>query len=218
MKKLLFGASLLIIGAKAYSGVAAELTPDSDGKYGARVVMPIVSIGEIVDASGRFLLVLEPKVNAGPDGTSLMFDHGQVIMGRKNEMMGKFEAMVITGGVNLKDNYSIVPLTEDGILTELFHGKNTPEEMGKYSEPQPLHLMDAPENNSYDSTDSTLTYQLTKESGLQGNIYKGVVLSKVEAGDIPGTFIDRKGKLSVTVKGIDHKYMKVTPIDNKDKK
>ncbi|MCI6152125.1 hypothetical protein [Fusobacterium perfoetens] len=219
MKKLLLGVASLLIGATTYCGVAVDLKEESTGTFGGTASLGIVSRGEIVDATGRFLLIVEPTVNAGADGTSLAFDHGQILIGRASELIGKFEAMVVTGGANIDENYSIVPMTGDEITAQLYHGNSSiPEEPGIYSEPKELHIMNAPEGIIPGTKEnSTLAYQITKDSGMQGDIYRGIILSKIIAGDIPGTFLDRSAKLLVKVDNVDIKHMHGDVISNNDK-
>lgn len=185
MKKLLLGA-LLIVGVTSFGAVSSELK--GTGTYSGSGSLGLVSRGEVVDATGKIMLIITPTVSAGADGTSLAFEHGQILVGGSSELTGKFEAKVVTGKQN-----EIVPITDSELSVKLYaDGTNigTETTQGSYSA-NPINLVGP--------TGSTLAYQLTNDSGLQGNIYRGTILSKVEAGDTAGTFLDRGSKIEVTV-------------------
>ncbi|MCI6152122.1 MAG: hypothetical protein MR673_03220 [Fusobacterium perfoetens] len=191
MKKLLLGA-LLIVGATSFGAVSSELKGTGSGpdpkKYSGSGSLGLVSRGEVVDATGKIMLIITPTVSAGADGTSLAFEHGQILTGNSSELTGKFEAKVVTGA-----NNEIVPITDTELGVKLYAEKNSTTSettQGSYSK-TPIDLVGP--------AGSTLAYQLTNDSGLQGNIYRGTILSKVTAGTTPGTFLDRSGKIEVTV-------------------
>ncbi|WP_027129249.1 hypothetical protein [Fusobacterium perfoetens] len=191
MKKLLLGA-LLIVGATSFGAVSSELKVTDDvsdpKKYSGSGSLGLVSRGEVVDATGKIMLIITPTVSAGADGTSLAFEHGQILVGGSSELTGKFEAKVVTGA-----NNEIIPITDKELTVKLYaEGNSTVSEttQGSYSA-NPINLVGP--------TGSTLAYQLTNDSGLQGNIYRGTILSKVEAKNTAGTFLDRTGKVVVEV-------------------
>ncbi|WP_027129250.1 hypothetical protein [Fusobacterium perfoetens] len=187
MKKLLLGA-LLIVGATSFGAVSSELKTTDTGpdpkKYSGSGSLGLVSRGEVVSAANKVMLIITPTVSAGADGTSLAFEHGQILVGDSSELTGKFEAKVVTGA-----NNEILPITNE-LAVQLIVGTDNVKQ-GEYS--NTVELIKGT------STDTTLAYQLTNDSGLQGNIYRGTILSKVMAGDKAGTFLDRGSKIEVTV-------------------
>ncbi|MCI6152123.1 MAG: hypothetical protein MR673_03225 [Fusobacterium perfoetens] len=190
MKKLLLGA-LLIVGATSFGAVSSELKDTSPGTnvYSGSGSLGLVSRGEVVDATGKIMLIITPTVSAGADGTSLAFEHGQILTGNSSELTGKFEAKVVTGA-----NNEIVPITKDNLTVQLSVGSQNNVTQGTYS--TEVELVTGDTNGT---SEPTLAYQLTNDSGLQGNIYRGTILSKVKANDKVGTFLDRSGKIEVTV-------------------
>lgn len=183
MKKLLLIGAMLIVGATSFSAVTVDL--GSGTTYTGTGRLPIESEGNILDSTGRVVLVVNPTDNAGTDGESLMFNFGAVGRGRAETLIGRFEAMVLRN--NQKVNIS-------GANIEVKLEKNG-------ATPQDAHKLTVMKSGSATEKLVDLTYELSGINGLDasGTVYNGEVIASAfrplkQAADgntyVDGEFID----------------------------
>lgn len=161
MKKLLLIGAMLIVGATSFSAVTVDL--GSGGTYTGTGRLPIESEGNILDSTGRVVLVVNPTDNAGTDGESLMFNFGAVGRGRAETLIGRFEAMV------LKNNNK-VDISKANITVKLEKNGATPQD---------AHKVIVMKSGSSTEKLVDLTYELSGINGLDasGTVYNGEVIA-----------------------------------------
>lgn len=200
MKKLLLIGAMLIVGATSFSASVTELSDSSSsGKYSGTGLLDIHSTGKILDPTGRAMLVINPKNNAGPDGESLLFDFGAVGRGTEVKQVGSFEAEVVTK----KSNEIVKADLTSKINVNLLKNGEKKEKIEKFT------VM-----SSTDKSKSMvdLSYQLSGSNGLinGGKTYSGKILvtayrplksDTTNGGDnyIAGRFDDKSVSLEVTI-------------------
>lgn len=162
MKKLLLIGAMLIVGATSFSAVTVDL--GNGASYTGTGRLPIESEGNILDSTGRVVLVVNPTDNAGTDGESLMFNFGAVGRGRAEILIGRFEAMV------LKDNQK-VDISGANINVKLEKNGTDLKDAHK------LTVMKSGTTTNEKLVD--LTYELSGINGLDasGTVYNGEVIA-----------------------------------------
>lgn len=196
MKKLLFVGALLIVGATAFGAVTQELrsAANIENLTGSDLIgeatLRLTTRGTVIDPTGKAVLVLTPTVNAGPDGESLSFDFGSLVIGQSQSLIGKFTAQVVTsddaGGVealpfgNATVLISLAKDVTDGTLT------GTSNLTG-------LKLLDTATGNEM----GALGYQL-QSTKTNSSTYTGEVIATADP-DGEGSFINKDGKVTVSV-------------------
>lgn len=220
MKKLLLIGAMLIVGATSFSAKVIELTKtggtgttEDPTQWSGEGNMPINSIGTILDATGKAMLVITPVTNAGPDGESMLFDFGSVTRGKELKQIGKFTAEVMT-----KKDGKIVKadLSKEGtvVTAKLFqNGMDKGSHVSKFTVTDPaIKASERPDEDKNKLVD--LSYQLSGSNGLtnNGQTYSGEIVATayrpVESGDkqdwkyISGRFDDKSVTLQVKVEKV----------------
>ena len=197
MKKLLFLGALLVVGSVTFAGVSTELKGDS-GSTGSdlkgEATLKLTSRGNVIDPSGKAILILTPTVNAGADGESLSFDFGSMVAKQPQTLVGKFTAKVVTAG------------NPDGIEELPFDGATVTAKLEK--------IATAPDDSSV-STNGTflsgldlidtitgtgigdLAYELSFGK-TSSTVYTGEV-TVVASPNSAGSFINKEGMVTVSV-------------------
>lgn len=128
---------------------------------------------KVLDPTDLYLEVI-PITNAIDDGSKMYFDFGELVKGSKQELVGKFQARLMSGGVaqNL-ENVKVSLIKE-----------KTPQEGNKI-----VSLLDQTE----------LTYTLSGEA--EKKKYNGSIriMADTSKGNTLGTFIDNSMKIKVSV-------------------
>lgn len=189
---------MLIVGATSFSAVTVNL--GNSGPYTGTGRLPIESEGNIVNTTGRVMLIVNPTDNAGTDGESLMFNFGAVGRGRAETLIGRFEAMVLDNGKKVTLGADDISATlEDNIGNEVKAYKTTVLKSG----------VGGTDNKLVD-----LTYELSNGSGLNAtkDIYNGEIIASAfrplkqtggADGYVDGEFIDNSVNLVVKVENLE---------------
>lgn len=185
MKKLLLGALLVVTGAMSFGQSITEVSGTGNGS------LSIESRGEVVDlANGKTYLVITPKVNAGPEGNNLIFDHTQIAKGEKGaELAGTYEAKVLKGTSDGKG-------TElEATFTSILTGTAVTGDASKAT---------ITVNNANSEKLGTLTYNLVSQAAEETKTHVGKVVSQFDAKEAAGTgtFVDRSVSVQVSVTSI----------------
>lgn len=96
MKKLMI-LTLLVLGATAYGAVTGN---DNSAE------MPLTVRGTVIPSSGQ-ALVIEPIKNAGPNGTTMEFDFGEIVQGNSQALEGTYEIYRPNGSELASDDTSV---------------------------------------------------------------------------------------------------------------
>ena len=190
MKKLLIGALLVVTGAMVFGEQRFEIPQGQNSATGS---LRVESRGEVIDLGCKTYLVIKPTMSAGADGTSLVFDHGQIAKGKQSTpLVGKYEAKVIQYGATS---------AEDKVLQGTFNSN--------------LKAMNGTEitNNTgrfaVNATGTTtkigdISYKLDARKDEQTYVHKGSIVSLFDATEAQGTgsFIDRSVDIEVTVANV----------------
>lgn len=192
MKKLLLGA-LLVVGATSFS-VEKPMTGTGAGgttPFAGSASLTLRAEGSIIDATGKPILVVEPKTVGSGNG-SLDFTFNSLVMGGKAQNLeGEFEVRIEeTDGTILQfgaDTVVDVQLAEKGALA----GDTT---------------LDITLTDGLDTSKELGTLRYTLSSGPEGGTletatsYKGVVLASVTPSTSnTGRFINTDASVEVSV-------------------
>lgn len=202
MKKLLLIGAMLIVGAMSFSASVTVLEKGDSDKYSGTGLLDVHSTGKILDPTGRAMLVINPKNNAGPDGESLLFDFGAVGRGTEVKQVGSFEAEVITkkGDEIVKSN-----LSDSNIKIKLLGPSDKMTDDGKKITNFPVMSLISANKKLVN-----LSYQLSGSNGITngGKTYSGEIMATayrpLKTQDksneyIAGRFDDKSVSLEVTV-------------------
>lgn len=130
---------------------------------------------EVLDPTDLYLEVT-PVTNTDDEGSKMYFDFGEIVRGSKQELIGKFQARLIRGGV--AENI-------DNIKVSLLKSE--------------LSLEESKQNILLDQVE--LMYRLSGNLETENRLYSGKirVLADTSKGVQNGSFIDNSMKIKVSI-------------------
>lgn len=194
MKKLLLGA-LLVVGATSFA-VEEVLTEGTPGTWSGRTSLTLNAQGNIVDATNKPVLVVEPDV-LGTDTDALEFNFNNLMKnGKSQTVVAGFEARIEVNG-------NPIELTQNAITASLSGGEEIDPATGNIK----IALKDIG-----DATASigNLVYSLNFDpvgSATSPVAFDGQVAATVTpAADQTGTFQNTAGKVDVSVTNFSYTH------------
>lgn len=210
MKKLLFVGALLLVGATSFGAVSQVMMDDTGAETATTGLKGKASImvsaqGNIIDATGKAVLVVTPTLSAGPNGDELLFDFIDLVKGETQSLTGRFTAQVVNEGT--KDGQNIFRALSFGEAKVAV----TLEDTGKTASSSTvtdngtipgIKLYDKSGADPDSSTEGvqpigSLSYQL-KTTKTSDDTYTGIVTASVKA-DAAGSFINKDALVTVEV-------------------
>lgn len=220
MKKLLLLGAMLIASASSYAltvkleGVDEPASPPEEAKkvYNGSANLPLRSRGNIINPTGKMLLVVKPTVSAGADGGSLEFDFGRMTKDTSKSLVGKFTAEVFKGGDSADADLTPIKLSDSNVVVNLNGKMDT--EVTNIVNPLYSSTLDTTTKPTAGNRKEIgkIAYTIAPSSGVQGNyVYEGILNTEVTLGKktgggaaefVTGSFTDNSVYIFVGVKDI----------------
>lgn len=182
MKKMLFIGAMLIVGMTTFAGKSADLGTAS-GNMNGDTTLGITTRGEVVDTTGKVVLVVKPTLNGGSDGGSIEFAFGDMEQGSSKQLPGEFTVEV------LKENTPVSLGSGNELAVKIYNGDKeydgTPVQLNK--------------TNTQDKV-GTLSYVLTGNKENENKKYIGRVTAIVKLEDTAnGAFSNKDYHAKITL-------------------